>query len=99
MTCCVFFSRPNFVLRRGVLLKILHTPYEEKEDWILAAMYKNGTIYLRKILKFATTEEWAKYNSNARHKRLTSWGHNFEDFLLSGMALMNWPNSVLLSEV
>ncbi|CAG7701663.1 unnamed protein product, partial [Allacma fusca] len=46
-------SRPNFVMLRGMMEKIFTTPYRCKlnEDWRVGAIRKNGTIYLRKILR------------------------------------------------
>ncbi|XP_045212578.2 decapping and exoribonuclease protein-like [Mercenaria mercenaria] len=39
----------NFVCRRGLLAKVMCTPYEEREDWIIAVVLHNGTYYLNEI--------------------------------------------------
>lgn len=79
------FSRPHFVFYRGLMTKILCTPYEDKEGWTIAAQYKHGTIYLRNIETPDSLRRKDEYNANPRLRRISAWGFHFEDFLLSGI--------------
>ena len=47
-------------------------------------MLKNGTIYLRHIDTAESIADRERQRTNARQSQMTSWGYNFEQFLLSG---------------
>lgn len=71
----------NFVTWRGLLTKLLCSPYSKTEPWRLAATLYNGTIYLSEI----ETEE-AKRNRETqtpRMKEMCYWGVKFEDYVTS----------------
>lgn len=81
------FRKPHFVFYRGLLTKILGTPYENRDSWKIGAMLKNGTIYLRNIDTEESIENRRQQSNNPRQSRMASWGYNFESFLLSGLML------------
>jgi len=75
-------STTDFVCWRGLLTKLLVTPYENREGWIIAASRSGGrTIFMddydtegRKFNKSRMTEE---------HKEMTFWGYKFEQYVTS----------------
>ncbi|XP_001605161.1 decapping and exoribonuclease protein [Nasonia vitripennis] len=73
--------RPEFVCFRGLLTKIVCTPFENRDGWIICAMKFHGTIYL---FAFDTEEQKCK-NANLTKKDLQfmSWGFKFEQYVLS----------------
>ncbi|CAG7715985.1 unnamed protein product [Allacma fusca] len=80
----LFLSRrPDFVLYRGLMSKILNTPYENRDGWTIGAISKNGTVYLRNIDTPQSKAQKEEYNANPRLKRMADWGYHFEHFLLS----------------
>lgn len=72
----VFFHnrRPHFVFYRGLITKLLCTPYENLEGWKIAAMSKNNTIYIRNLETPESISNRQKFNSNPRLKRFSQWG-------------------------
>lgn len=76
--------RPQFVFYRGLMTKLLCTPYEGLEGWKIAAMFKAGTIYIRNLETPDSVGQRQKFNSNPRLRRTAQWGHAFEHYLLSG---------------
>jgi RAT1-interacting protein len=77
------------VFYRGLMTKLLCTPYETKEGWKIAAMIRNGTIYIRNLETPDSISNRQKFNSNPRLRRTGQWGHAFEHFLLSGLHTKN----------
>ncbi|CAG7823880.1 unnamed protein product, partial [Allacma fusca] len=73
--------RPEFVMLRGLMEKIVTTPYRchFNEDWRLGAIKKNGSIYLRKIL----TMDQVEPKSDTFMIKTSTWGYNFEKFILA----------------
>ena len=72
-------SGVDFVCWRGLLTKLLTTPFENREGWIIAASKLNGTWFLddfetegKKLQKAQMTEE---------HKEMTYWGYKFEQYV------------------
>ena len=81
-TSSYFFSlHTDFITWRGLLTKIMCTPYETRESWQMAAVLHNGTIY---IMEIETEENKDKReNMEERHKEMCYWGHNFESYCTS----------------
>jgi RAT1-interacting protein len=77
------------------MTKILGTPFENKEGWKLGAMLKNGTIYLRNIDTEESIQDRRNQAADPRRCQMTSWGYNFEQFLLSGTNLRSSSYSLL----
>ena len=71
----------NFVTWRGMLTKMLCSPYNKTEPWKVAATLYNGTIYLSEI----ETNESIKQTETqtARQKEMCYWGVKFEDYVTS----------------
>ncbi|CAL7946550.1 unnamed protein product [Xylocopa violacea] len=71
---------PEFIFNRGILTKLLVTPYTYK-NWIICASKFKGTIYL---CNFYTDEQlMEELNKSERNKRQTSWGFKFEQCVRS----------------
>ncbi|XP_046390812.1 decapping and exoribonuclease protein-like [Ischnura elegans] len=71
----------DFVTYRGVLTRIMCSPYEKFEGWIICASKFKGTIYL---CKYDTPEKVAEEQSKPeRQKEMGDWGYIFEQHLLS----------------
>ncbi|XP_033887321.3 decapping and exoribonuclease protein-like [Acipenser ruthenus] len=69
----------TFVGRRGYLTKILTTPYENNEGWLLAVSLFNGTYYFREMETEAARR--FKETRNARLEEMTYWGYKFEHYM------------------
>lgn len=80
----IISRRPNFVLFRGLLTKLLETPYENQDDWTIAAMQKNGTIYLRHMNTDESLAKRREFNSKPFLQKMAAWGRTFEDYMLMG---------------
>ena len=82
--CRICFSlHTDFVCWRGLLCKILKTPYEKIDRWIIAVTLYNDTYYMCEF----DTEELLNdiKNMSTREKHMTYWGHKFEQYMTSGM--------------
>ncbi|KAK1799435.1 hypothetical protein P4O66_007664 [Electrophorus voltai] len=69
----------DFVTWRGHLTKLLTTPYETQEGWLLAASKFGGTIYISEV-----ETEAARVNRESRterHKEMMYWGFKFEQYI------------------
>ena len=80
----VFLGRPenlltNFIAWRGILTKLLCSPYNHQEPWKVAATLYNGTIYLQEI----ETEEKRRQEAAMppQQKATCYWGLKFEDYV------------------
>ena len=80
----IFLDRPenlltNFIAWRGMLTKMLCSPYNHQEPWRLAATLYNGTIYLQEI----ETEEKRRQEAAMppQQKAACYWGLKFEDYV------------------
>lgn len=74
-------STIDFVCFRGLLTKIMCTPYEDKEAWIICAKRLHNTIFL---CEFETEEKKReKENASDKMKTFTAWGYKFEQYMLS----------------
>ena len=94
-----FHYRPDniltdFVTWRGMLTKIMITPFNRSESWAFWATKYNGTIYLRQI---ETEQEHQRHlDETERDKLMTYWGYKFEDYMtLSSKSYINVMMSLL----
>lgn len=87
----VFFDQPlalpsaldaDFVTWRGHLTKLLTTPYETREGWLLAATRFRGTLYISEVETEAARRE--RENRTERHDQMMYWGYKFEQYMCAG---------------
>lgn len=77
--------RPKFICWRGLLTKIMKTPYDRREGWIICASKWRGTIYL---CAFDTeADKHNKANETTRNLKFMSWGFKFEQYMLTGIII------------
>lgn len=71
----------NFVSWRGMLTKLLCSPYNKQEPWKMAVTLYNGTIYFSEI---ETEESRARTaRETPREQQMCYWGMKFEDYMTS----------------
>ena len=80
---CVFI-RPddlltNIVTWRGMITKMLCSPYNKSEPWKVAATLYNGTIYLSEIETEEAKERTER--QTPREQQYCYWGVKFEDYM------------------
>lgn len=68
----------DFVTWRGHLTKLLTTPYETKEGWLLAVTRFRGTLYISEVETEAARRE--RDNRTERHQEMMYWGYKFEQY-------------------
>ncbi|XP_069558870.1 decapping and exoribonuclease protein [Brachyistius frenatus] len=68
----------DFVTWRGHLTKLLTTPYETREGWLLAVTRFRGTLYISEVETEAARRE--RENRAERHKEMMYWGYKFEQY-------------------
>ncbi|XP_011299955.1 decapping and exoribonuclease protein [Fopius arisanus] len=73
--------QPNFISYRGLLTKIMKTPYDMREGWIICASKWRGSIYLCHFDTEADKED--KANITPRQMAMCSWGFKFEQYILT----------------
>jgi len=95
---CVYLGgRPdnlltNFVTWRGMLTKIMCSPYNKSEPWKLAASLYHNTIYLSEVETDHALSKMA--NETERMKEMSYWGLKFEDYVTSAGKLERvWHNT------
>lgn len=69
----------DFVTWRGHLTKLLTTPYETREGWLLAACRFRGTIYISEVETEAARRD--RENRTERHQEMMYWGYKFEQYM------------------
>lgn len=72
-------STMDFVCWRGLLTKILCTPYENREDWKIAAARYKGCIYLCEYDTQQKIEN--KRHEGVLQKEMSYWGFKFEQYV------------------
>lgn len=73
----------DFVSYRGVLSRVMLTPYEMKQDWMLMAVKYCGTIYLHGMKTDAQKLELE--NRDEYMNKMSFSGHRFEEHVTKGM--------------
>ncbi|XP_026206498.1 decapping and exoribonuclease protein [Anabas testudineus] len=68
----------DFVTWRGHLTKLLTTPYETREGWLLAVTRFRGTLYMSELETEAARRE--RENRTERHEEMMYWGYKFEQY-------------------
>ncbi|XP_070704227.1 decapping and exoribonuclease protein [Pempheris klunzingeri] len=68
----------DFVTWRGHLTKLLTTPYETREGWLLAVSRFGGTLYISEVETEAARVE--QENRTAKHVEMMYWGYKFEQY-------------------
>nr|XP_046270460.1 decapping and exoribonuclease protein [Scatophagus argus] len=68
----------DFVTWRGHLTKLLTTPYETREGWLLAVTRFRGTLYISEVETEAARRE--RDNRTERHEEMMYWGYKFEQY-------------------
>lgn len=67
---------------RGLLTKIMGTPYERNDSWSICASVLHGNIYLCDFMTDYKKE--SELNQSEKQKRCSTWGYKFEQYLLTG---------------
>ncbi|XP_062388050.1 decapping and exoribonuclease protein [Sardina pilchardus] len=68
----------DFVTWRGHLTKLLTTPYETQEGWLLAVSKLAGTLYISEVeTEYACRN---RENRTERHEEMMYWGYKFEQY-------------------
>ncbi|KAJ8318463.1 hypothetical protein KUTeg_003554 [Tegillarca granosa] len=74
-------NHTDFICWRGLLTKLLCTPYENREGWMIAVTLFNGTYYL---CEFETEQKkQQKEQRTERQDEMTYWGWKFEQYITS----------------
>lgn len=68
----------DFVTWRGHLTKVLTTPYETQEGWMLAASKFRGTIYISEVETEAARAN--RVTRSERQEEMMYWGYKFEQY-------------------
>ncbi|KAF9990923.1 hypothetical protein BGZ75_008092 [Mortierella antarctica] len=69
-------TQANFICYRGILTKIMCTPYSRNEPWELGATLYKGTIYIEEHVSAEKRQN--STGTNERHKLMSYWGYRFE---------------------
>uniref|UniRef100_A0A3Q3NFK1 Decapping nuclease n=1 Tax=Mastacembelus armatus TaxID=205130 RepID=A0A3Q3NFK1_9TELE len=72
----------DFVTWRGHLTKLLTTPYETREGWLLAVTRFRNTLYISEVETEASRRE--RENRTERHEEMMYWGYKFEQYTCAG---------------
>lgn len=73
----------DFVTWRGHLTKLLTTPYETREGWLLAVTRFRGTLYISEVETEVAQRE--RENRTEKHEEMMYWGYKFEQYTCAGM--------------
>ncbi|XP_034045338.1 decapping and exoribonuclease protein isoform X2 [Thalassophryne amazonica] len=68
----------DFVTWRGHLTKLLTTPYETREGWLLAVTRFRDTLYISEVETEAARRE--RENRTEMHQEMMYWGYKFEQY-------------------
>ncbi|KAG0202609.1 hypothetical protein BGX28_004925 [Mortierella sp. GBA30] len=69
-------TQADFVCYRGILTKIMCTPYTRNEPWELGATLYKGSIYIEEHVSAENRKNAT--GTNERHKLMSYWGYRFE---------------------
>ena len=72
----------DFVTWRGHLTKLLTTPYETREGWLLAISRLGGTLYISEVETEAARTD--RENRAESHEEMMYWGYKFEQYTCAG---------------
>ncbi|XP_060882821.1 decapping and exoribonuclease protein [Labrus mixtus] len=68
----------DFVTWRGHLTKLLTTPYEARDGWLLAVTRFRGTLYISEVETEAARRD--RESRTGRHEEMMYWGYKFEQY-------------------
>ncbi|XP_036409065.1 decapping and exoribonuclease protein isoform X1 [Megalops cyprinoides] len=68
----------DFITWRGHLTKLLTTPYETQEGWLLAVTRLGGTLYMSEVETEAVRRN--RETRTERHEEMMYWGYKFEQY-------------------
>lgn len=82
MPKCFRDLHTDFICWRGLLTKLLCTPYENRDDWLVAITKFNNTIYMCEF----ETEQRKKNEAEmtGRQDEMCCWGWKFEQYIRAG---------------
>lgn len=90
MARCLILDRnlhTDFVCWRGLLTKLLCTPFENRDGWRIAVTLFKGTLYM---CEFDTeSRKRQKQEMSERQKEMTYWGWKFEQYVTAGNTLIS----------
>ncbi|KAG0244833.1 hypothetical protein BGX31_008510 [Mortierella sp. GBA43] len=69
-------TKADFVCYRGILTKIMCTPYSRNDPWELRATLYKGTIYIEEHVSDEKRKD--AHGVDDRHKLMSYWGYRFE---------------------
>eukprot|EP00124_Ichthyophonus_hoferi_P001677 Ihof_evm5s94 gene=Ihof_evmTU5s94 len=69
----------DFVMFRGMMSKIMATPYAPEEGWKFGACKFGGAIYIDELPTEQKLERMQK-NTSLRNQQMCYWGYKFEDY-------------------
>ncbi|KAG0333256.1 Dom-3 Z [Podila humilis] len=72
----VSMTKADFICYRGILTKIMCTPYTRNEPWELGATLYKGSIYLEEHV--TDERRQSAGGTSERHKLMSYWGYRFE---------------------
>lgn len=72
----------DFVTWRGHLTKVLTTPYETREGWLLAVTRFRGTLYISEVETEVARRQ--RENRSEKQEEMTYWGYKFEQYTCAG---------------
>ena len=76
------FSFADFICWRGLLTKLLCTPYENQEGWKIAVCRFRGTLYM---CEFDTDEKLQENRLDDKcQQKMCYWGFKFETYITAG---------------
>lgn len=79
---CSLNLHTDFVMWRGLLSKLLITPYENRDGWMISVILYHGTWYM---CAFETEEQTQdKLNETEKQKEMSYWGYKFEQYMVKG---------------
>lgn len=88
----LFSTNTEFITRRGYLVKILCTPYENREPWRMDVCKYNGKIYIIEVETEMKREE--RLDETQRQKEMCYWGFSFERYMTRALSKNSMFSSV-----
>lgn len=78
--CCSLYT--DFICWRGLLTKLLCTPYEQRDGWEIAVSSFNGTLYMCEFDSEQRLQQQAEQTDAL--KEMSYWGLKFEQYVTAG---------------
>ena len=82
----------DFICWRGLLTKLLCTPYESRDGWILAVTLYNGSYYICDIETEKRRQQ--KETMTDKGRQMTYWGWKFEQYVTRCKFMDYYQNDV-----